>query len=205
MMDLHAEREKFINHSIDFVLRDGWTTKALENTSVSLVGDVLFYRTIFPNIKDVVDFFEMQEDIKMLDRLQKYDKLIKTRDKIRCALIERIVHILGGKDMMRELESFYLYSRMSTEFTAAICHTWRTADVIWKFAGDNSMNFNYYTKRSLLSGVYIKSIRYYLHKNSENIEEYISGALEKVIKLGSYKKYLKIPKLEDIPIARMFS
>ena len=33
---------------------------------------------------------------------------------------------------------------------------WKTADTIWRLAGDESTDFNYYSKRLLLSWVYLR-------------------------------------------------
>ena len=43
-----------------------------------------------------------------------------------------------------------------------------------------------------------------LDDNSE-IQQYISDSLDRVVKFGSLKKHVKLPKMEDIPILRMFS
>ncbi len=66
-------------------------------------------------------------------------------------------------------------------------------------------DFNHYSKRALLSGVYIASARYRdrdLSVGAMDTKEYIDKALDKVISFGQLKK--KLPKMEDIPILRMF-
>jgi ubiquinone biosynthesis protein COQ9 len=78
---------------------------------------------------------------------------------------------------------------------------WNTSDVIWRAAGDKSLDMNYYSKRFLLSSVYTMSIKHYI-SDKQDIDEYIENALNKVVKVA---QKLKIPKLEDIPILRMFS
>ena len=35
---------------------------------------------------------------------------------------------------------------------------WRAADLMWRLAGDTSVDYNHYTKRTLLSGVYASTV-----------------------------------------------
>ena len=46
-------------------------------------------------------------------------------------------------------------------------YTWHSMNLIWRYAGyDKSTNFNYYTKRCLLTGVYCSSLIYWLNDES---------------------------------------
>ncbi len=85
----------------------------------------------------------------------------------------------------------------------------RTCDLIWRYAGDKSIDYNYYTKRGLLLSVYITSILYYIQDESENnidTDKYITKSLSNIITMTSKcKNILKLPNLVDIPIIRLFS
>ena len=43
---------------------------------------------------------------------------------------------------------------------------YRTVDAIWYAAGDNATDFNFYTKRALLAGVYSSTVLYWLNDKS---------------------------------------
>jgi ubiquinone biosynthesis protein COQ9 len=45
---------------------------------------------------------------------------------------------------------------------------WRAADVMWRAAGDTATDYNHYTKRALLSGVYGSTVTVLLADDSEN-------------------------------------
>jgi ubiquinone biosynthesis protein COQ9 len=49
----------------------------------------------------------------------------------------------------------------------ALRSTWRTADVMWRAAGDTATDFNHYSKRTLLAGVYSATLLYWLQDESE--------------------------------------
>ena len=48
---------------------------------------------------------------------------------------------------------------------------WRTADLIWRLAGDESVDFSYYSKRLSLAGVYSATLLLWLSDTSADNEE----------------------------------
>ena len=44
---------------------------------------------------------------------------------------------------------------------------WRTADVIWRRAGDTATDYNHYTKRTILGGVYAATVAVFLDDESD--------------------------------------
>ncbi len=48
---------------------------------------------------------------------------------------------------------------------------WRTVDMIWRAAGDVSTDYNYYTKRTILLGVYASTITVFLDDESEGLAD----------------------------------
>ena len=48
---------------------------------------------------------------------------------------------------------------------------YRTVDTIWRAVGDTSADFNFYTKRALLAGVYTTTMLYWFGDTSEDAEE----------------------------------
>ncbi len=48
---------------------------------------------------------------------------------------------------------------------------WRTVDTIWRAAGDVATDYNYYTKRTILLGVYASTITVFLDDDSEGLAD----------------------------------
>lgn len=44
---------------------------------------------------------------------------------------------------------------------------WRSADLIWRLAGDTATDYNHYTKRTILSGIYAATLAVLAHDRSE--------------------------------------
>lgn len=200
-MTLDVKRDQIINAAIPFVLERGWCEKALLEASVSLGEDAKYWGMYFVNLMDAVEYFEHHEDKRMLEVIASYGKLDGIRNRIGKALFERVVNISGGKRMLERLGEFYL---QGYAMPSAVKNVWTTSDIIWRFAGDKATDFNHYTKRALLSGVYVAVVRRYLEDDC-NIEQYVAESLDKVVNFGGKLGKLKNLKMEDIPILRMFS
>ena len=48
---------------------------------------------------------------------------------------------------------------------------WRSADTMWRMAGDTATDFNHYTKRMTLSAVYTSTVAVFLNDESEGLTE----------------------------------
>jgi ubiquinone biosynthesis protein COQ9 len=44
---------------------------------------------------------------------------------------------------------------------------WRAADTMWRLAGDTATDYNHYTKRGLLAGIYAATVAVFLQDQSE--------------------------------------
>jgi ubiquinone biosynthesis protein COQ9 len=167
---------------VEILARKGWNISAMRDTAISLSLDPEYHYIIFPDgIRGALDYYEQSMDAQMLEALAKEETPKKIRDKIALALGLRII----------------------PGHTPSLKSAWRTSDAIWRYAGDVATDFNHYTKRALLSGVYIASAKYRSRNSEEATKDYIDKALDKVISFGRLKN--KLPKLEDIPVLRMFS
>lgn len=65
---------------------------------------------------------------------------------------------------------------------------WRYADEIWTLAGDRSLDYNYYTKRTLFLGVYASTELYLLTDQSEGHAEtwhFLQRRIDDVLEIGS--------------------
>lgn len=183
------KKAEFIRSLISILPNSDWSVSTMMQVSKNLGLDPNYYLVIFKdNISEIMDYYDSLLDEQMQDSLKSLKTPSKIREKIANAISIRLRLDIGQNRFLR-LKS-----------------AWRTCDAIWRYAGDNSLDFNYYTKRSLLVGVYIASFRFYKNDNSldsKDTEEFIKSSLDKVIKIFSIKS--KLPKIEDIPILRLFS
>lgn len=197
---LDIKREEILSKAIPFILEYGWCERSLCESSSAIGKDQYYWETLFFNIESAVEFFQNMEDRRAIESVTKLGEIEGVRPKIAKALRERLVAISGGVLMLAKLEKFYC--KQGSHIPSAMKTTWKTADIIWIFAGDKSTDFNYYSKRLLLSGIYTATVKRLVKYGVNGIDEYIYDLLSKAIKFGKLKEYLKP---ENIPILRMFT
>ena len=76
---------------------------------------------------------------------------------------------------------------------------YKSVDTMWYLAGDNSTDFNFYTKRLILSGIYVSTLLIFFNKNIEEAENNIDKSLKRIAKLPKLKERLSFIK-ENLPI-----
>jgi ubiquinone biosynthesis protein COQ9 len=198
MTKIENQREEFIKAAIPFICKDGWGESTLKEASNKLFKDELYYKTLFDSTSSIVQYFQDLEDTRILKKIGKKNQKESIRLHIGKMVLCRIKELSGGMEMRKALQAHYKNIRHLDEGAKAL---WRTADIIWRAAGDTSTDMNHYSKRFLLSGIMLASYKHYI-KSPDDIDEYVTDSLDKLVKR---MQKLKIPKLEDIPIFRMFT
>lgn len=159
---MEAMRQQILGKMLPDVVFDGWTTQSLKKAALAAGmttgelarGDLLL---AFPNgIEDVLDFWSEIEDKKMLDAyLNAKPAPQRIRDKVTFLVKTRLEGLTENREAARRAAATLAlppYVGVGPKFT------WRTADAIWCALGDTSTDYNYYTKRTILSGVYLSTL-----------------------------------------------
>ena len=105
-------------------------------------------------------------------------------------MYSQAMKMVPGSSKQKELiKKTYFHLLLPQSFKISIKSLYRTVDQIWFLAGDNSTDFNFYSKRVILASIYINFIMHFI--NNDNIEETFI-LLDKQLKRVS-----KIPKIKD--------
>ena len=118
---------------------------------------------------------------------------LKVREKIRKAVKLRI-KVASDKEAVRRGVVLFALPIYAFEGSRLI---WDTADLIWESIGDKSEDYNWYSKRAILSAVYASTVLYWLGDNSEGSEEtwhFLDRRIEDVMKFETAKVQLKTNK-----------
>lgn len=197
---------KFIQVLSSLLLVNEWNESLLTDAEAKSGFAKGYYHIIFPGgLREIIDFFEQYQDQKMLKLLSDHETPAKISDKISLALRIRVKYCVPKEICLRN--NNYFTKPGNVLFASKIA--FRSCDLIWRYAGDRSTDYNYYSKRSLLLNVYIRSLIFYMRDNSENNEatdQYIAKSLSDIVNIFSkFKNIVKLPNLTDIPIIRLFS
>ena len=145
---------------------DGWTAKAVDSAAGQLGIDPAQARLAMPKSQaGMIDLYIQQVDRELAawftpKRLEK----LKIREKIR-SLVWRRLEIMGpAREAVRRGLAILA---MPQNLPTAVKASWRTADLMWRIAGDTSTDFNHYTKRMTLGAVYASTLLAWLDDQSE--------------------------------------
>jgi ubiquinone biosynthesis protein COQ9 len=83
---------------------------------------------------------------------------------------------------------------------------YRTVDAMWRAAGDTSTDFNFYTKRGILAGVYASTAMRWFNDTSADekpTDEFLAARIENVMQFEKFKAKAKealanLPAFGDI-------
>jgi ubiquinone biosynthesis protein COQ9 len=145
---------------------DGWTAKAVESAAAQLGIDPAQARVAFPKRKPaMVDAFIQGVDREMEKRLPPATlQAMKIRERIRALVWTRLEVMGAAREAVR---SALAILAMPQNVPLATRIGWRSADLMWRLAGDTSTDFNHYTKRMTLGAVYGSTLIAWLDDSSE--------------------------------------
>jgi ubiquinone biosynthesis protein COQ9 len=188
--NMQEKQHAILTEALKLVPFEGWTRQTLLDATKNVGLDPNYAEIAFPNgVRELVDFFLRDLDSKMLEKLEKSDlRTLKIREKIALAIKTRIELIADNKLAIRKTLAFYAQPQNVIYSAPAL---WKTVDTIWYAAGDNSSDFNYYTKRATLAGVYTSTLLYWLKdKSSGHYEtwQFLSRRIENVMSFNKIKE-----------------
>ena len=145
---------------------DGWTAKAVEAAAVQLGIDPAQARLAFPKDQAgmVTAWIEGVDAAMEAHFTPDVIAAMKIRDRIRSLIWFRLETTGPAREAVR---SALAILAMPQNVPIALKTGWRSADVMWRQAGDTATDFNHYTKRLTLSGVYAATLLAWLDDESE--------------------------------------
>lgn len=193
LIDSKENKQKILQHFLNACVFAGWNQKALEEAFEKSQIDIKFLPFIFENgALDVADFFIREIDNQMVEDTKDLDfTKMKIRDKIKTLVATRIKINAKYKPQVKQLVSFYLRPKNARH---ALKNAYKTADLMWKIAGDTSTDYNYYTKRITLAKIYIRVLYSFANDHSDNNQktlDVLDREIEKVIQFATFKFKVK--------------
>ncbi|WP_114227536.1 MULTISPECIES: COQ9 family protein [Sphingomonas] len=146
---------------------DGWTATAVEAAAAAQGVPLEQARLAMP--KDAVRLIDLYG--QAIDRalteafLPERIAAMKIRARIRELLWARLQLQAPAKEAIRRALATLA---MPQNLPAAAKLSWRTADHLWRLAGDTATDFNHYTKRLTLGAVYGSTLLAWLQDDSED-------------------------------------
>ena len=185
-MRIEETRDRLCAAALAHVPFDGWTGRALRAGAADLGLDPALAANAFPGgPAELLEAFSAEIDRRMLAELEARDlKAMKHRQRIATAVRARLELLAPHREAVRRGLSFLVLPKHAA--LGARC-LYRSVDAIWHAAGDTSTDYNFYTKRLLLAGVYSATLLFWLNDETEGCSEtwaFLDRRLAEVIRLG---------------------
>ena len=151
--------------------------------------------------QEILNFFDKKEllikiselifedlDKRFLSEVKsKINKFYKTNEKISFLLNKRFQIEKKYKDLTQKI---FIHLIKNNNSGKVLTYIYSVADLMWKYANDRSVDFNYYSKRLILSSVYLKILILIFYKEKltqKDLEKEIKKSLEHVKLLSQFK------------------
>jgi ubiquinone biosynthesis protein COQ9 len=115
------------------------------------------------------------------------NKITKTNDKISFLLNKRFQLEARNKNLIKKI---FIHLIRNNNSNKVLNYIYSVADIIWKISSDRSVDFNYYTKRLILSSVYLKILMLIFYRDNltdKDIEVEIQKSLEHIKLVSQFK------------------
>ena len=168
---------------------DGWTKAAVDSAAKQLGIDPVKARLAMPKGQAAMIDLYIQEVDRALEAWFTPQRLksLKIREKIRSLVWHRLETMGPAREAVRRALAILA---MPQNLPLALRISWRTADLMWRIAGDTSTDFNHYTKRMTLGAVYGSTLLVWLDDQSEGWGEtsaFLDRRIDDVMKFEKFK------------------
>lgn len=188
-----AQKDAVLRAALPNVPFDGWTVKTLEAAAEKEgLGRPAAHRLFPGGAKDAVAHFRALADRLMLEDLAKLDLgAMKIRERIATGVR---LHLERWTPYREAIRAALALSPLPPYLGDSLRAGYRTVDAIWRTAGDTSTDYNFYTKRGLLAGVYVTTLLYWLNDRSEGCTQswkFLDRRIQNVMEIPKLQKRLE--------------
>ena len=191
---LLTKRQVVLRFAKKFVSENGLTKNCLENISKKYglntdETDLLFPQGNIDLIKFALE--QLNNDLEVYCRQIDLIRL-PIHKRIRKVLLSKISLMNKDKPFYRSIFLNLLIPKKNFSLSSQL---YNSVDQLWFIAGDSSTDFNFYTKRLILSGIYSRVMLFFFNNNNqEELENILDESLKRVSKIPEIKSKLKIFK-----------
>lgn len=128
---------------------------------------------------------------------------LKIRERIRTLVQFRLDAIAGQKEALRRAQAIMAQPR---NLSRAARLGWSSADRMWRLAGDTATDYNHYTKRATLGGIYAATLAVYVGDQTPDHAEtraFLDRRIDGIMRFEKAKAQWFHPEREHFSPARL--
>ncbi len=183
---------------------DGFGDAALADAAQRVGVDPDVARLAFPDAaRGMVDAWFADVDAAMEGRWPA-EKLatLKIRERITTLVETRLDLLAPNRESLRRALALLA---LPTNLPFAAKLGWRSADAMWRLAGDTATDYNHYSKRAILGAVYASTMAVFLNDESEGFADtraFLARRIDAVMRFEGWKHRRAARRSERPSLAR---
>ena len=198
-INLKTIRKKILNIAIKYAPINGWNYKLITLISNKSKFTEKEINALFPEgYKSILRFYLLESNVEFTKASKKLSLIrMKTSERIKQLILLKIKINAQNKLLIKKIFFTLLLPNHSKLASLSL---FKTVDQIWFLAGDNSTDFNYYTKRATLALIYSSTVFFWINNNYNyyKTEKFLDQQLLKIYKISKIKSKLNYFK-ESVP------
>ena len=188
----------------DNAVFDGWTTDALDLAAEQNDVDPDIARLAFKGgaVQMVGAWIESVDSAMVAANPSEALAQLPIRERIRTLVQFRLDAIAGQEEALKRATAILA---MPQNVPASLRLGWRSADLMWRLAGDTATDYNHYTKRMILGGIYAATLAVFANDESEDKAEtraFLDRRIEGVMRFEKAKAKLTSTERETFSLTR---
>lgn len=184
---------------------DGWTNEALTLAADSAGVDQDVARLAFTGgaVAMIDAWFAYVDNAMTIAVPDVALQRMKIRARITALVEARLAAVADNREALRRALAVLA---MPQNIARATRLGWRTVDLIWRQAGDTATDYNHYTKRTILGGVYAATITVFINDESEDWADtraFLGRRIEGIMRFEKAKAGF-VARTENLPSLSRF-
>ncbi len=183
---------------------DGWCSQGVRSAAreAGIDEDVALYAFSGGQMQMIHAWIATVDDDMALALPAERLAEMKVRERIAALVRWRLDRVAGLEEAVRGAMAIMA---MPQNAARGLRTGWRSADIMWRLAGDTATDLNHYSKRALLAGIYAATLAVWVDDRSDGKAEtlaFLDRRIEGVMRFEKAKaKYLR-PREERFSMAR---
>lgn len=184
---------------------DGWSDDAVAAAANDLKVDADVAALAYPGgAMDMIAAWIETIDAQMVVALpQDVLARIPIRERIRSLVQFRLDAVVGLEEALRRALAIMA---MPQNAASSLKTGWHSADIMWRLAGDTATDYNHYTKRTILAGIYGATLAVFVGDESEgkaDTRAFLGRRIDGVMKFEKAKAKLLNSDRESFSLTRL--
>ena len=188
----------------DAAVFDGWSAEAVKVAAeqAGVDADVAAY-AFRDGAMEMIEAWTASVDLAMARGLTPAEiRALPIRERIRRLVQFRLDSVRGKEEALSRALAIMALPQNAGR---ALKLGWRSADVMWRLAGDTATDYNHYTKRATLAAIYAASLAVYVDDRSEGKADsraFLDRRIGDVMRFEKAKAQILRPADERFSVAR---